>query len=70
MAIAVWIRDVPPPVLADLCLQADAGPAAVEGDDLAGGHRCRCISRHGGQLIRRGWCGPTGWQDGPGHPGQ
>ena len=43
-AIAGWVKDVPPPVLADLYLRAGAwpGPAAVEGDDLAGGHRRRC----------------------------
>jgi hypothetical protein len=41
-AIAGWVKDVPPPVLADLYLRVGAGPAAVEGDDLAGGHRCRC----------------------------
>ena len=40
-AIAGWVKDVPPPVLADLYLRAGASPApaAVEGDDLAGGHR-------------------------------
>ena len=47
-AIAGWVKDVPAPVLADLYMRAGAGPAparrrpgaaAVEGDDLAGGHR-------------------------------
>ena len=38
-AIAGWVKDVPPPVLAELYLRAGApGPAAVEGDDLAGDH--------------------------------
>ena len=42
-AIAGWVRDVPPAVLADLSLRAPRpGPAAVEGDDLAGSHRRRC----------------------------
>ena len=40
-AIAGWVKDVPPAVLADLYLRAGprAGAAAVQGDDLAGGHR-------------------------------
>jgi hypothetical protein len=40
-AIAGRVRDVPAPVFADLYLRAGACPvpAAVEGDDLAGGHR-------------------------------
>ena len=42
-AIAGWVRDVPPPVLADLYLRAgEPGAAAIEGDHLAGGHRRRC----------------------------
>ena len=39
-AIAGWVKDVPPPLLADLYMRAGAGqPAAVEGDDLACDHR-------------------------------
>lgn len=38
-AIAGWVKDVPPPVLADLYMRlVPARAAAVEGDDLAGGH--------------------------------
>src|SRR6266568_238281 len=52
-AIAGWVRDVPPPVLADLYLRAGPGPAAVDGEDLAGDHRRRCwgLRCHGGQVA-------------------
>jgi hypothetical protein len=42
-AIAGWVKDVPPPVLADLYLWARcrSGATAVQGDDLAGDHRYR-----------------------------
>jgi hypothetical protein len=43
-AIAGSVKDVPPPVLADLYMRVyarwcQAGAAPVEGDDLAGDHR-------------------------------
>ena len=56
-AIAGWVKDVPPPVLADLYMRAggEPGAAAVEGDDLAGAHRRRRrgVRRDGGQVADR-----------------
>ncbi len=42
-AIAGCVKDLPPPVLADLYLRArrQTGTAAVEGDDLADDHHAQ-----------------------------